>query len=60
MKVKFCWRDLREGNKKECVKAECCYRATELSVFDYWKFANGEKWRKMVERELEKEVNKNV
>jgi hypothetical protein len=47
----ICWRD----NKTRCEKMMCCYNASCQAVFEYWKFANSEEWKRIVQIELEKE-----
>lgn len=38
----------------ECAHSKCCYDASCKAVFNYWKFANSPKWKKMLEEELER------
>jgi len=45
----YCWVLVKEGKKKECEKSECCYKATELSLFEYWKYTSGEIFKKKIE-----------
>lgn len=48
-----CWRE--RTKRKECPMSKCCYDASCHALFEYWKFANSEKWKKIIEQELEKE-----
>lgn len=47
-----CWRNM----EKECVLSKCCYDAGCQAIFDYWKFANSAKWKKMIAEELKKQA----
>jgi len=40
--------------------SKCCYDASCQAVFEYWKFANSEKWKKMIKQELEKEIKRGL
>ena len=50
--MSICWRDM----ENECELSNCCYRASSKAVFEYWKFSNSDKWKKMVEQELDRET----
>jgi len=52
-----CWRSTE---RKECPMSKCCYDASCQAVFEYWKFANSEKWKKMIKQELEKEIKRGL
>jgi len=47
-----CWSDI----KKRCVLTKCCYDACCQALFNYWKFANSDKWKEMVEAELTRQA----
>lgn len=47
-----CWRE--RTKRKPCEKASCCYNASGQACFEYWKYANSEKWKKMLADELKK------
>lgn len=51
------WRSIE---KKECPMSKCCYDASCRAVFEYWKFANSEQWKKMIQEELEKETKRGL
>jgi len=51
----YCWCVRPDKNPKACEFSKCCYDATCKALFDYWKFAQGKKWREILKRELEKE-----
>lgn len=53
----YCWRQRADRNPKPCEMSKCCYDASCKAVFEYWKFANSEEWKRMVmvAKELKKE-----
>ena len=51
----YCWRQRADRNPKPCEMSKCCYDASCEAVFDYWKFAHSQEWKKMVAEELKKE-----
>jgi len=55
MSTGYCWRQRPDQDPTPCDKSKCCYDASCQAVFDYWKFASSEEWKRMVERELAKE-----
>lgn len=53
--MRHCWKVRADRNPPECEHAKCCYDASCQAVFDYWEFANSDEWKRIVQREFEKE-----
>ena len=48
-----CWKE--RTVRKECPLAKCCYEAGAQALFEYWKYANSEEWKKRLAEALEEE-----
>ena len=58
--MKHCWLAVRSGRIIECEVSGCCYDQASQAVFDYWKYANSDEWKKILENQLNKEKEKSV